>query len=133
MPRFAILEHDWPTRHWDLLLEDGDVLKAWRLLAEPVPGSSVAAEPNFDHRRLYLDYEGPLSGDRGSVMRWDWGEFEWREPTEVTVHGQKLVGTIRLHHGATGWVCEVLAVLAVSASGGRQPPDSEGTSQESGG
>ena len=24
MPRFVILEHDWPTRHWDFFLESGD-------------------------------------------------------------------------------------------------------------
>src|SRR5438874_2539346 len=65
MPRFVILEHDWPTRHWDFLLEAGDVLRAWRLLDEPAPGKAVLAEPNFDHRLLYLDFEGALSGNRG--------------------------------------------------------------------
>ena len=43
MPRFVILAHDWPTPHFDLLLEAGAVLKAWRLLAEPV--GPVPAEP----------------------------------------------------------------------------------------
>jgi len=65
MPRFVILEHDWPRRHWDLLLEDGPVLRAWRLLAEPNAGFVVPAETNADHRLVYLDYEGPVSGDRG--------------------------------------------------------------------
>ena len=70
MPRFAILEHDWPSRHWDLLLEDGDALLAWRLMEEPRAGMAVIAEKNADHRTVYLDYEGPVSGDRGSVTRW---------------------------------------------------------------
>ena len=70
VPRFVILEHDHPTLHWDFLLEDGEVLRAWRLLAEPGPGAAVAAEPNFDHRRLYLDYEGPVSGGRG-IKPWN--------------------------------------------------------------
>ena len=79
MPRYVILEHDWPMRHWDLLLEAGESLRAWRLLKEPHTGGSVPAEPNFPHRLLYLDFEGPLSGDRGQVQRWDAGTFEWVE------------------------------------------------------
>ena len=75
MPRYAILTHDHPTLHWDLLLEDGAVLRAWRLLAEPQPGVVIAAEAIADHRLMYLDYEGPVSGDRGHVVRWDRGEF----------------------------------------------------------
>jgi hypothetical protein len=96
VPRYVILEHDWPTRHWDFLLEAGDVLRAWRLLEEPGPGKAIPAEPNFDHRLVYLDYEGPLSGDRGSVTRWDAGTFEWIEdgPDRVIVElaGGKLAG-----------------------------------------
>ncbi|HJZ58253.1 MAG TPA: DNA polymerase ligase N-terminal domain-containing protein [Gemmataceae bacterium] len=87
MPRFVILEHDWPTTHWDFLLEAGAVLRSWRLLGEPAVGRDVPAEPNFDHRLLYLDYEGPLSGDRGRVRRWDAGTFDWVEdgPERVVV------------------------------------------------
>ena len=96
MPRFVILEHDWPARHWDLLLEAGPVLTAWRLLAEPGPGRTVAAEPNADHRRMYLDYEGPLSGDRGSVVRWDTGEYERHGPTTIRLAGGRLRGTVTL-------------------------------------
>jgi hypothetical protein len=92
MPRFVILEHDWPERHWDLLLEAGEVLRAWRLLAEPGPGRTVPAEPNFDHRLIYLDYEGPLTGDRGRVTRWDAGEFEW-----VEADPRRLIADMRGH------------------------------------
>jgi len=96
MPRFVILEHDWPALHWDFLLETGPVLRAWRLLAEPCPGREVPAKPNADHRLLYLDYEGPVSGERGSVRRWDAGTFEWvtngPERIEVALHGGKLAG-----------------------------------------
>jgi hypothetical protein len=100
MPRYAILEHDWPTPHWDFLLEAGEVLRAWRLFAEPRTGTPLAAEANFDHRLLYLDYEGPLSGNRGSVTRWDHGTFEWREdsPCRVAVEldGSRLKGRVEL-------------------------------------
>jgi hypothetical protein len=96
MPRFAILEHDWPSLHWDFLLEDGPRLRSWRLLAEPGPAREVPAEPNFVHRLIYLDYEGPVSAGRGVVRRWDSGTFEWVEDAEerIVVHlqGKKMSG-----------------------------------------
>src|SRR5947208_419106 len=75
MPRYVILEHDYPTLHWDFLLEAGAVLRAWRLAAPPQPDRAVPAEPSFDHRLVYLEYEGPVSGDRGCVRRWDSGTY----------------------------------------------------------
>ena len=100
MPRFVILSHDWPAPHWDFLLEAGAVLRAWRLWGEPEVGRTVPAEPNFDHRLLYLDYEGPVSGDRGTVTRWDRGEFGWvaDEPDRVVVElrGAKLTGRVTI-------------------------------------
>lgn len=108
MPRFVILEHDWPARHWDFLLEAGEVLRAWRLLSEPATGKELPAEPNVDHRRLYLDYEGPVSGGRGTVTRWDTGVFEWMEDTPervaVDLQGTKLAGRAELRQTPEGWV-----------------------------
>ncbi len=107
MPRFVVLAHDWPAPHWDFLLEAGGVLRAWRLLAEPGPGREVPAEANFDHRLLYLDYEGPVSGGRGVVTRWDAGTFDWVEggPQRVAVElrGEKLTGLVEIE----GRVCRV--------------------------
>src|SRR5690242_19502936 len=62
MPRFVIVEHDHPTLHWDLMLEVGLVLRAWRLEALPRDGERISATAINDHRLLYLDYEGPISG-----------------------------------------------------------------------
>ncbi|MEP3478029.1 MAG: hypothetical protein ABJZ55_02165 [Fuerstiella sp.] len=69
--RFAILEHDHPFLHWDLLLDvsEDQKLRTWRLLSSPVLETWIAAEPLPDHRRVYLDYEGEISGNRGSVKR----------------------------------------------------------------
>ena len=70
MPRrFVILEHDHPFLHWDLLLEEESSARTWRLLRKPCLGEPIAAEPLPDHRLMYLDYEGVVSGDRGSVQR----------------------------------------------------------------
>ena len=74
MPRFVVLHHDGPSRHYDRLLDAGEVLKAWRLLGNP-DSLPVFAEQNHDHRLDYLDYEGPLSDDRGTVIRWDFGQY----------------------------------------------------------
>jgi hypothetical protein len=106
MPRFVILEHDHPSLHWDLMLETGPVLRSWRLAAPPQPGATTAAVPTFGHRLLYLDYEGPVSGNRGHVVRWDAGAFTWLadEPERVVVRlqGQRLCGTVELTRDAAG-------------------------------
>jgi hypothetical protein len=107
VPRFVVLEHDWPEPHFDFLLEAGGVLRAWRLSAEPVNGVDVPAEANFDHRLPYLDYEGPLSGERGTVRRWDSGTFDWLtdggERVEVELRGGKLTGRAEWNRSAARW------------------------------
>jgi hypothetical protein len=35
MPRYVILEHDWPERHWDFMLEAGDGPRSWRPAVPP--------------------------------------------------------------------------------------------------
>jgi hypothetical protein len=106
MPRFVILEHDHPRLHWDFMLESGDVLRTWRLEEPPQPGKLVAAEASFDHRHLYLEYEGPVSGERGSVTRWDGGTFTWETDTParvaVRLNGKRLGGRAVLERTASG-------------------------------
>ncbi|HEX4590592.1 MAG TPA: DNA polymerase ligase N-terminal domain-containing protein [Gemmataceae bacterium] len=107
MPRFVILDHDHPSRHWDFLLESGPALRSWRLLAEPQRGQSIAAELLPDHRPIYLDYEGPVSGDRGRVSRWDAGIFDWeRNETDFVcakLSGERVNGRVELRRSAVGW------------------------------
>lgn len=99
MPRFVILFHEMPAAlrrpsHWDFMLESGDVLRTWALEAEPRIGEEMAAESLPDHRLAYLDYEGPVSRDRGTVSRWDTGnydvEFDSDEQLRVQLRGDKL-------------------------------------------
>ncbi len=97
MPRFVILEHDHPFLHWDFMLESGDVLRTWRLHAQPNPGVAFVAEPLGDHRKAYLHYEGPVSGNRGRVIRWDAGTFQWEADTPerivIRLNGTRCSGT----------------------------------------
>jgi hypothetical protein len=77
-PRFVLLEHTTHSGvHWDLLVElpDQQRLASWRLAADPTRGAfPIPAEPMTPHRKAYLDYEGPMSGDRGVVRRIDRGK-----------------------------------------------------------
>ncbi len=121
MPRFVILTHDWPHLHWDFLAEADGVLWAWRLLAEPIVGADVPAELNSPHRFFYLDYEGPVSGGRGSVTRWDAGTCDWLadEPdrAELDLCGRKVVGRARIERVGEGWV------FRLTAPGAGRPPE----------
>ena len=108
MPRYVILEHDHPVLHWDLMLEAGAILRTWRLAAPPQFGQAVAAEASFDHRLRYLEYEGPIGGDRGQVVRWDRGVFAWEEDTPerivVRLAGERLRGIVQLQRsGEKTW------------------------------
>jgi hypothetical protein len=108
MPRFVILEHDHPALHWDFMLQAGPMLRTWRLSAPPTPDQPVEAVATFDHRAVYLDYEGEVSGNRGVVRRWDEGHFDWLEDTPnriaVRLAGRQLLGLAWLQlNVAGGW------------------------------
>ena len=92
MARFVLLEHVWNGVHWDLMLEHGEVLRTWAIDSPVVAGRDLPARALADHRRLYLDYEGEISGDRGHVRRIDTG----------TISDARVVGGSGT--GATGWM-----------------------------
>jgi hypothetical protein len=106
MRRYVILTHDHPHLHWDLMLEVEGALRTWRLAAPPEPDAGIAAEPLGDHRLAYLDYEGPVGGDRGYVTRWDAGVLEWLNEElsapRVRLAGEKLGGELSLEPGLDG-------------------------------
>jgi hypothetical protein len=85
MQRFAILFHDWPEPHFDFLVEDGDSCLTWRIKELPISGKRIPAEPLPNHRLIYLDYEGVVSNNRGSVKRVESGEIDQLEKTEHSV------------------------------------------------
>jgi hypothetical protein len=83
MPRFAISRHEGPRGlHWDLFLETGQILRTWALPRVPEPGIEITCEALADHRVAYLDYSGPISGNRGTVALWDSGSFQMTESSD---------------------------------------------------
>ncbi len=97
--RFVILEHRWNGVHWDFLVEDdGNTLRTWAIDEPIAEGITLPVRSLPDHRRIYLDHEGAVSGDRGTVRRWDggrawvevWGDREVR----LKVEGSQLVGRV---------------------------------------
>lgn len=80
MHRFVVLRHEPGAAsdrklHWDLMLEDDSGLRTWALDSEPRSGASIDATELPEHRKDYLDYEGPVSNDRGFVTRVDHGTY----------------------------------------------------------
>lgn len=100
MPRFVLLEHRWRGIHWDLMLESGSSLRTWAIDAPVVEGIDLPARSLPDHRKLYLDYEGEISGGRGSVRRVDEGNYAilaWEANLiRVVLEGAQLVGEAEL-------------------------------------
>jgi hypothetical protein len=106
--RFVVLEHTWNGTHWDVMFEDGFVLKTWALDTPIVEARDLRARQLADHRLDYLDYEGPVSGERGVVRRWDEGTYELLEWTPEVVRlrlsGTQLSGDVRIWRNETGEV-----------------------------
>ena len=122
MPRFVILHHVLPAEdprdsHWDLMLEFDDVLRTWALAQRPdsileADGLKhcILAEQLPDHRLAYLEYEGPVSENRGTVTRWDTGEYELWEDTSkqigFTLHGENVSGDWALLLATDYWALQ---------------------------
>ncbi len=109
--RFVILRHEMPqasprSSHWDWMFEDqssaGRVLRTWALQTLPDEDCPARAERLSDHRIAYLDYEGPVSRNRGHVSRFDAGTFQLNSSSlarsSVVLHlqGNRYQGTLVL-------------------------------------
>ena len=105
MPRFVLLLHlpgprSRAGRHWDFMLETGELLRTWALDERPTCDHSLEALALPDHRPEYLTFEGPLSDDRGSVTRQDEGTAEVVQEADgrlvLVLHGRELRGRLTL-------------------------------------
>ena len=99
--RYVVLHHtgvDPP--HFDLLFEiesNAAALTALRCPRWPARvGDALIELP--EHRLLYLDYEGPISGNRGAVSRVDRGEVQVSDlAVEPPTLGLRLVSAKHRH------------------------------------
>ncbi len=101
--RFVILKHVRPQdTHWDLMLQlpDQEKLATWQIHIPPEKwGKTLPAVRLPDHRRIYLQYEGEISGNRGHVMRVDEGTAEILEQGarwHIKLHGKHVRGTFEV-------------------------------------
>jgi len=93
--RYVILHHtDVSEPHFDLMFETapGSQLATWRSEIWPIESPTTVTRLR-DHRRLYLEYEGPISDHRGAVQRVTDGQCQ----VEV---GENSVWTIKLLTGS---------------------------------
>jgi hypothetical protein len=103
--RFVILYHQTTPHvaepnHWDLMFQWHSALRTWSLQQEPCYREAIRATALADHRLAYLDYEGPISQNRGFVTRWDRGEYQLEAASEnelaVVLAGTRLCGRATL-------------------------------------
>lgn len=102
--RFVVLFHVCREGdHYDLMIENGETLATWKLNSPPEQAvrDAVQAFRIGEHRRLYLDYEGPISGNRGDVRQYDSGQCQvisLDECWQVQFEGKHLSGWFELRH-----------------------------------
>ena len=112
MPRYALLRHtgapnDPSGCHFDLLLEDGESCRTWRLNTPPSleqPPQSATALPA--HRLVWLDpRSAAVSGDRGWAERVMAGRYSGSlphnrdAPVQVQLRDGDLVGDLLISDG----------------------------------
>ena len=101
--RFVVLLHrQKAAHHFDLMIDAGQKLATWKM-ADPPETARDAPQRCLrlpDHRRRYLDYEGPISQNRGEVTRHDAGDCvvhaQSKTCWEVTFHGHRLIGRVHI-------------------------------------
>jgi hypothetical protein len=101
--RFVIQEHTTAEGiHWDLMLEQGDVLTTFRLEEMPsaIRGHRIRAERIFDHPLRFLTYEGPVQQGTGHVRIVDRGPCHSSDrsgvATVLELSGNVLHGSLTL-------------------------------------
>ncbi|MGI9517965.1 MAG: DNA polymerase ligase N-terminal domain-containing protein [Pirellulaceae bacterium] len=114
---FVVLRHEFPhdterTDHFDLMLQSGEALETWELSHWPPVGQQVVRRLP-DHRLEYLEYQGPISGNRGRVTRVEQGLYatlvQESDRTEVILNGSGFTGAIciRRNESDQRWVLSV--------------------------
>lgn len=111
-PRFVLLRHepfpdsDGPSTapivpHFDFMLESDGRCLTWALEEWPQASRAVRARRLPDHRIVYLNYEGPIGGDRGSVRRVLSGTYRWLYRSSFEFRLELATEDLRLEVGIT--------------------------------
>ena len=81
-----------------MMLETDSALLTWSIPPQCSLGISFVcpATPLPDHRKHYLDYEGEVPGNRGTVSRIDAGTYEQTLPDTFILHGTIFSGKLTL-------------------------------------
>jgi len=99
--RYVLLRHETSAgylrpSHWDFMIEVAGALRTWALEESPADRREITAEQLADHRIAYLEFEGEISGGRGTVSRIDRGSYtivrESDDDLILELRGEKLVG-----------------------------------------
>lgn len=99
MYRFVILHHQTSTgEHWDVMLETDSALTVWSIPPQlPIRSSFVCSATRLpDHRKHYLDYEGEITDNRGTVSRVDTGTYEQLSPETFVLYGAIFSGKLAM-------------------------------------
>ena len=76
------------------------MLRCWALPFPVDSKQTMIVEALPDHRLEYLDYQGPVSKNRGNVFRWDHGWYTSESQTKskliVRLSGEKILGYVTL-------------------------------------
>lgn len=100
MPRFTLSLHHSESPHFDMFMEKtkGTGLNTWSFPQDQLPmlaeGQSIRVTIKDDHREKYLDFEGDLDDNRGTITIRDQGEWKQINPDTIMVRGKLIKGTL---------------------------------------
>jgi len=131
--RFVLLEHTPPNSesdsqvrtmktHFDLMVETGPENGLVTFALEQLPTTDCGAgfESLPDHRREYLDYEGPVSSNRGEVRRVAAGEYRCESDLDSFRAGEGALelsfGENSPEHAGETWRLRIVDDLMVRVS-----------------
>ena len=98
--KFVIHYHFTDVNHFDFMLENEDSLLTWRIEADIFDdfrkGITVEALKINNHRKVYLQFQGPISCGRGYVKLIDSGNYELTDDDSFFLSGKKFCGKVNI-------------------------------------
>jgi len=97
MDHFVMLHHQsLAGEHWDIMLETDSALTTWSIPPQCLNGLPFVCPAIRlpDHRKHYLNYEGELTGNRGTVCQIDAGTYERLSPEMFMLRGTNFCGKL---------------------------------------